>query len=176
MKFHGKCDNPYTPGTSLSSTLLFVLKSKWVWSGNATVTDNTHTNLWHHEEGHYNAEKDTLKQQYNFSSTTTKKQVSMIRKYHNYILQINPRHLEEEPQNNHKTPLRQTKQNNQLFAKPWLQKLERTQSYAKQSIEQTQNPKMGATINNNRTTALERTAALATGVGLKCILLVPNLS
>ena len=29
-------------------------------------------------------------------------------------------------------------------------------------------------VNNNRTTALERTAALATG-GLKCILLVPNL-
>ena len=38
-------------------------------------------------------------------------QVSMIRKYHNNTLQTNPRHREEEPQNNnnHKTPGRQTK-------------------------------------------------------------------
>ena len=32
----------------------------------------------------------------------------------------------------------------------------------------------GYGVSNNRTTAIERTAALATG-GLKCILLVPNL-
>ena len=41
-----------------------------------------------------------------------------------------------------------------------------------QNIEQLQTPTMGVTINkkanNNRTTALERTAAYATG-GLKCI-------
>ena len=56
--------------------------------------------------------------------------------------------------------------------------LERTQSNVQQNIEQLQTPTMGVTINkkvnNNRTTTLERTAALATG-GLKCILLVPNL-
>ena len=42
-------------------------------------------------------------------------------------------------------------------------KLEWTQSIAQQNIEQLQNPTMGVTIeqriNNNRTTALERTAA-----------------
>ena len=38
----------------------------------------------------------------------------MIKKYHNHKLQTNPLHLEEEPHNNHQTPGRQTKQNNQL--------------------------------------------------------------
>ena len=38
----------------------------------------------------------------------------MIRKYHNHKLQTNPSHREEEPQNNHETPGRQTKQSNQL--------------------------------------------------------------
>ena len=38
----------------------------------------------------------------------------MIRKYHNHKLQTNPRHREEEPNNNHETPGRQTKQSNQL--------------------------------------------------------------
>ena len=38
----------------------------------------------------------------------------MIRKYHNHKLQTNPWHREEEPQNNHETPGRQTKQSNQL--------------------------------------------------------------
>ena len=40
--------------------------------------------------------------------------VSMIRKYHNYKLQTNPWYCEDEPHNNHETPGRQTKQNNQL--------------------------------------------------------------
>ena len=38
----------------------------------------------------------------------------MIRKYHNHKLQTNPWHGEEEPQNNHETPGRETKQTNQL--------------------------------------------------------------
>ena len=42
-----------------------------------------------------------------------------------------------------------------------IAKLERTQSnvHVQQNIEQTQNPTVGATINNNRTDALEWTAA-----------------
>ena len=38
-------------------------------------------------------------------------------------------------------------------------KLEWTQSNAQQNIEQLQNPTMGEKINNNRSSALERTAA-----------------
>ena len=44
-----------------------------------------------------------------------------------------------------------------------IAKLEWTQSNAQQNIEQLQNPTMEVTINNNRTTALERAAAKATG-------------
>ena len=43
-----------------------------------------------------------------------------------------------------------------------IAKLEFTQSNAQQNIEQLQNPTRVVTINNNRTTALERTAAKAT--------------
>ena len=38
----------------------------------------------------------------------------MIRKYQNQKPQTNPQHCEKEPHNNHKTPGRKTKQNNQL--------------------------------------------------------------
>ena len=38
----------------------------------------------------------------------------MIRKYHNHKLQTNPWQHEEESHNNHETPGRQTKLNNQL--------------------------------------------------------------
>ena len=48
-----------------------------------------------------------------------------------------------------------------------------TQSNAQQNIKQLLNPTMGVTI-NNRTTALERTAAKVIR-GLKCRLLVPSL-
>ena len=41
-----------------------------------------------------------------------------------------------------------------------IAKLEWTQSNAQQNIEQFQNPTMGVTINNNRTTTLERTIRL----------------
>ena len=49
-----------------------------------------------------------------------------------------------------------------------IAKLEWTQSNAQLNIEQLQNPTIGVTINNNRTAALERPAAKATGGGLKC--------
>ena len=45
-----------------------------------------------------------------------------------------------------------------------IAKLEWTQSNAQQNIEQLQNPTMGVTI-NNEATALEQTAAKATGGG-----------
>ena len=38
----------------------------------------------------------------------------MIRKYHNHKLETNPWHREEELNNNHGAPVRQTKQSNQL--------------------------------------------------------------
>ena len=47
-------------------------------------------------------------------ATVSKKKKNMISKYHNHKLQTNPWHHEEEPHNNHETPGRQTKQNNQL--------------------------------------------------------------
>ena len=50
-----------------------------------------------------------------------------------------------------------------LFPIEMIAKLEWTQSNAQQNIDQLQNPTMGVTINNNRTTALERTVAKATG-------------
>ena len=40
--------------------------------------------------------------------------MSIIRKYHNHKLLTNPWHHKKEPPNNHKTPGRQTEQNNQL--------------------------------------------------------------
>ena len=109
----------------------------------------------------------------------------MIRKYHNYKLQTNPWHLEEEPQNNHETPGRQTKQSNQLSLFPieMIAKLEWTQSSAQQNIEQLQNPTLGVTINNESTTTepppwngqQPKPLGGGGGGGLKCNLLVPNL-
>ena len=43
----------------------------------------------------------------------------MIRKYHNHKLQTNSWHREEGPHNNHATPGRLTKQNNQLCVQSW---------------------------------------------------------
>ena len=87
----------------------------------------------------------------------------MIRKYHIHKLQTTPWHREEEPHNNHETPGRQTKQTTSpVFPIEIIAKLEWTQSGAQQNKEQLQNPIMGR-INNNRTTALERTAAKGTG-------------
>ena len=63
----------------------------------------------------------------------------MIRKYDNHKLQTNPWYGEEEPHNNHETPGKQTKQNNQLSLFPI-------------NIEQLQTHTMGVTINNKSTT------------------------
>ena len=81
----------------------------------------------------------------------------MIRKYHNRKLQTDLWHRKEEPHNNHETPVRQTKQSNQLSL-PHRDDCKTSIGQAQQNIEQLQNPTMGATINNNRTTALEQTA------------------
>ena len=72
----------------------------------------------------------------------------MIRKYHNYKLQTNPWHREEEPHNNHETPGNLGKATSFLFPIKMIANLEWTKSNVKQNIEQLQ-----------RTTALERTAA-----------------
>ena len=53
---------------------------------------------------------------------------------------------EEEPQKNN-SPVKLA-----LFPIKMIAKLERTQSIAPQNMEQTQNPTMGATINNDSTT------------------------
>ena len=63
---------------------------------------------------------------------------------------------------------KQSKTTSSLFPIKMIAKLEWTQSNAQQNMEQLQNPTMGVTINNesifnNRTTALERKAAKASG-------------
>ena len=83
----------------------------------------------------------------------TKKQESMIRKYHNHTLHTNPRHGEEERLNNnrHNTPERQSKVTSSLFPIKLFVKLEKTQSNTQQNMEQTQYPILRATINNEPT-------------------------
>ena len=102
----------------------------------------------------------------------------MIRKYHNHKLQTTPWHLEEEPLNHHKTPGRQIKQSNQLSlphqddCNTRIDLKKRTTKH--RTITDSHNgSNHKQKVNNNRTTALERTAALATR-GLKCILLDQN--
>ena len=70
--------------------------------------------------------------------------VSMIRKYHNYKLQTNLWHREEEPHNIHKTPGRQSKATSSLFSIKMIAKLERTQSTAQRNMKQTQDPHNGS--------------------------------
>ena len=104
--------------------------------------------------------------------------VSMIRKYHNHILQTSPRHHGEEPQNiyNNNTSVRHnnnSKVNSFLFLFKMIAKLQWTECNAYQNKDMhrtsTNNWKYSKqSINNNGTFALERTAAHATG-GLKCI-------
>ena len=88
----------------------------------------------------------------------------MIRKYHNHKPQTTPWHCEEEPLNHHKTPGRQIKQSNQLSlphqddCNTRMDIKKRTTKH--RTITDCHN---GSTnkqkVNNNRTTALERTAA-----------------
>ena len=87
----------------------------------------------------------------------------MIRKYHNHKPQTTPWHREKEPLNHHDTPGRQTKQSNQ----PPLPHQDdcntrfdiklRTTKHRTITDHNGSNNKQK--VNNNRTTALERTAA-----------------
>ena len=88
----------------------------------------------------------------------------MIRKYHNHQLQTNPWHCEEEPHNNHDTPGRQTKQSNQLSLPHQYDrktridiKLHTTEHRTITDSHNVSNNEQQ--VNNNRTTAVERTAA-----------------
>ena len=65
---------------------------------------------------------------------------------------------------NHEKSGRQTKHLiNSLSPFKMIAKLEWAQSNAQQNIEQLQDPTMGATTNNNRTSALERDSSLSHG-------------
>ena len=86
----------------------------------------------------------------------------MIRKYHNHKLQTTPWHREEEPLNHHETPGRQIKQSNQLSLPHQDDCNTRMDIKQRTTIHRTiadshngSNNKQK--VNNNRTTALERT-------------------
>ena len=90
--------------------------------------------------------------------------MSFIMKYHNHKLQTNPWHREKEPHSNHMTPGRQTKQSNQLSlphqddCKTRRDIKQRTTKH--RTITESHNGSNNKQqVNNNRTTALERTAA-----------------
>ena len=80
-----------------------------------------------------------------------KKQVCMIRKKHNNTQQTNTRRREKEPKSNNSHKTSGTQKSNQLSPRHQA-KLERTHSYTQQNMEQTQNPTIGATMNNKSTT------------------------
>ena len=73
-----------------------------------------------------------------------KKEVSMIRKYHNQTLQINPRHCEEElkdTSSNRGHPKdNKSKATSTFFLVKIIAKLERTQSNANQNKDQHRTP------------------------------------
>ena len=86
----------------------------------------------------------------------------MIRKYHNKNPQTNPWHREEEPHCHHETPGRQTKQSNQLSlphqddCKTLMDMKYRTAKH--RTITDSHNGSNNKQkVNNNKTTALERT-------------------
>ena len=79
----------------------------------------------------------------------------MIRKYHNHKLQTTPWHREEEPLNHHETPGRQIKQSNQLS----LRDIEKRTTKHRTITDSHNGSNNKQKVNNNRTTALERTAA-----------------
>ena len=88
----------------------------------------------------------------------------MIRKYHNHKLQTTPRHREEEPLNHHETPGRQIKQSNQLSLPHQDDCNTRTDTKQHTTKHRTITDSHNGSnnkqkVNNNRTTALERTAA-----------------
>ena len=88
----------------------------------------------------------------------------MIRKYHNRKLQTNQWHREEEPHNNHETPGRQTKQSNQLSLPKQddcktRRDIEKRTTKHRTITESHNGSNNKQQVNNNRTTALERTEA-----------------
>ena len=87
----------------------------------------------------------------------------MIRKYYNHKQQTTRWHREEEWLNHHKTPGRQlSKATSSLFSIKMIAILKWTQSNVQQNIEQLRLPHGSNNkqkVNNNRTTALEQTAA-----------------
>ena len=95
---------------------------------------------------------------------TEKQLVSMIRKYHNHKPQTTLWHREEERPNHHETPGRQFKQSNQLSLPnqddcntrtDTKQRTTKHRTITYSHNESTNKQK----VNNNRTTALKRTAA-----------------
>ena len=99
-----------------------------------------------------------------YSMTSCSKIVSMIRKYHNYKQQTTPWHPEEEPLNHHETLGRQIKQSNQLSlphqddCNTSMDIKQRTTKH--RTITDSHNGSNNKQkVYNNRTTALERTAA-----------------
>ena len=88
----------------------------------------------------------------------------MIGKYHNHKLQKTPWHREEEPLNHHETPGRQIKQSNQLSLPHKDDCNTRMDIKQRTTIHRTITDSHNGSnnkqkVNNNRATALERTAA-----------------
>ena len=87
----------------------------------------------------------------------------MIRKNHNHKLHTNPWHRELEPHSNDETPGRQTKQSNQLSL-PHQDDCKTRRDIKKRTAKQrtiteSHNGRNNQQqVNNNRTTAFERTA------------------
>ena len=97
----------------------------------------------------------------------------MIRKYHNHKPQTTPWHREEEPLNHHETPGGQIKQSNQLSlphqddCNTIIDIKYRTTKH--RTITDSHNGSNNKQkVNNNRTSAIERTATQATG-GLNAV-------
>ena len=92
----------------------------------------------------------------------------MIRKYHNHKPQTTLWHRKSEPLNHHETPGRQIKQRKQLSLPHQDDCNTRTDTKQRTTKHRTITDSHNGSnnkqkVNNNRTTALERTAALATG-------------
>ena len=84
----------------------------------------------------------------------------MIRKYHSHKPQTNQWHREEEPQNNHETPGRHTKQSNQLSLPhqddcKTRRDIKRRTTKHRRITESHNGSNNKQQVNNNRTTALE---------------------
>ena len=89
----------------------------------------------------------------------------MVWKYHNHTLNTDPQHREK----SHRTTVftrrqedKQSKATSSLFPIKMIAKLEMTQSNTKQNIEQSQNPTMGAAINNESKTSYHITSQRCT--------------